>query len=121
MKKESNIEDVAQDLQQEIIKNKLENDKKKLTGLFILLITANSLLYPFIIGFEGKSLFEHFRLNIFGGLALGFLVGILVAFIPYQNIRYSKKYLRASLLSAVVIETLAFLSIIFRSIPLLIE
>ena len=56
--------------------------------------------------------------SIIGVPVTGYILGLLVAFLPYQNLEYSKKYLRASLLSMIAIElfmSMSRLSILLRS------
>lgn len=45
---------------------------------------------------------------------LSFILGALFAFIPYKKLSYKKKYLRASLLTIIVINSLMLLNVVVR-------
>ena len=48
---------------------------------------------------------------------LGFILGTLVSLIPYRGLTYQQKYLRSSLMTIIVIDTIFLANTIFRSIP----
>ncbi|MGE3801833.1 MAG: hypothetical protein AB7H80_12510 [Candidatus Kapaibacterium sp.] len=60
-------------------------------------------LFGNVVGNEGL-LKAMLQTTVMGAPMLGFIFGTLVAFLPYQNQKYSQKYLRASLLTIIVIE-----------------
>ncbi|MEZ4945395.1 MAG: hypothetical protein R2804_07715, partial [Cyclobacteriaceae bacterium] len=47
---------------------------------------------------------------------LGFILGAIVALIPFKEMTYKKKYLRASLLTIIVLNSIMLANTIFRNL-----
>lgn len=54
---------------------------------------------------DGNAIIKaHFTTFLFGIPILGFLLGTVVGLFPYQQLSYGKKYLRAALMSILVLQ-----------------
>ena len=89
------------------IEVKLKKQNKKYKLWIVGLIVANTLLYTLLI--KGRPLSDTFLaafyVNAIGYNILGFLLGTMAALFPYKNQAYGKKYVRASLLTILVIQS----------------
>jgi hypothetical protein len=48
---------------------------------------------------------------------LGFILGTLVSLIPYRGLTYKQKYLRSSLMTIIVLDSILLANTIIRNIP----
>lgn len=80
---------------------------KKFKFWIVGLVVANTLLFTLLI--KGRPMLDTFLAafyaNAIGYNILGFLLGTMAALFPYKNLPYGKKYLRASLLTILVIQS----------------
>jgi hypothetical protein len=86
----------------------LKKQNKRYAWWIVSLIVLNTLLYTMII--KGRTMPERFTTalwaNLVGYNLIGFLLGTMAALFPYKKLPYQKKYLRASLLTIIVIQSL---------------
>jgi len=90
----------------------------------VILIIINTILFTFLI--KGmNSLAENFKTsisaNLIGFNIIGFILGAIFALIPYKKLPYSKKYLRASLLTILTIQAIIFVGLIIIGIMTLVN
>lgn len=83
------------------------------------MIVFNILMFGLII--KGpRSIAENFYVavnaNLVGNNIIGFILGIFLALFPYKNLSYKKKYLRASLLSILILQITAGVLIVLLGI-----
>ncbi len=93
-------------------------ERKKILFFIAGFIAFNSIMFAvFIRGRSfGANLFSALNANLFGINLIGFLLGTIVALIPYKGLSYSQKYLRASLLTILVLQGLMAIGLIFIAV-----
>jgi hypothetical protein len=92
----------------------LKRTQKKLMIVISVLIVVNTTLFTlFIPGRDyGEKLKASIGANLVGYNLVGLLLGTLVALLPYKGLNYSRKYLRASLLSIFVLQAIMFIGLL---------
>lgn len=89
------------------------NRKKYLISIGVLII-FNTIMFGILI--KGRdftdNLLTSLNANLFGFNILGFMLGAIVAIFPYKELQYNKKYLRASLLTIVVLQLIMTIGLI---------
>ncbi|MBM1107055.1 hypothetical protein JQC67_12960 [Aurantibacter crassamenti] len=93
----------------------LKTDIKKFLIRILILIVVNAILFGLLI--KGpKSTTDYFltalNANLIGYNILGFILGTLVALFPFKGLPYKKKYLRASLLTILVLQIIFTIGLI---------
>lgn len=84
---------------------KLKGDKKKYLIGITLLIVINTILFGLLIkGSRTENFLVALNANLIGLNIVGFILGTIVAIFPKMDLIYSKKYLRASLLTIFTIQ-----------------
>jgi len=90
------------------IEANIKRQNKRFVLWIVFLIIGNTLMFTILIKSD-RPMIDNFLAALFGNLAgyniFGFLVGTMAALFPYKNLPYGKKYLRASLLSILVIHS----------------
>jgi hypothetical protein len=109
--------------QTETIDEKLKSDKKKYLARILVLIVINTLLFGLLI--KGpRSTTDNFLSALSGNLIgfniLGFIVGSIVALFPFKGLSYKKKYLRASLLTILIIQIIMLVGLVLIGLMTLI-
>jgi len=91
----------------ENIDDKLKSVWKKYLKRIGILIIVNTLLFGLLIkgiGTFTDNFLTALNGNLIGYNILGFILGSIVALLPYKGLPYKKKYLRASLLTIMAIQ-----------------
>jgi len=87
----------------------VKKQEKFFLKIIIVLAVANTILFPIVIK-GGRGPAGNFQAilisNLVGFNILGFLIGALVALIPYKGLSYKQKYLRSSLLTILIIQAI---------------
>lgn len=115
------MEEILDNIPQED-KNKAVLKKKRVTLLIILavLTLTSFLLAP--IGFAKRPMYgpegeERFAGMLIAGTAIwGFILGLLLAIIPFRKLPYKQKYLTASLFGMCIIQFLITATVIMNVI-----
>lgn len=94
---------------------KLKKDQKKYLLRILGLIIINTILYGLLVK-SSRSMTDTFlavlNANLIGFNILGFIIGTIVAVIPYKGLPYKKKYLRSSLLTILTLQIIMTLGLI---------
>jgi hypothetical protein len=94
--------------------SQLKADRKKTLFKIGGLIIFNTIMFTVFIkgrGFTG-NLLASLNANLIGFNIVGFILGTIVAIFPYKGLPYNKKYLRASLLTIFVLQTIMAVGLI---------
>lgn len=86
----------------------LKADRKKTLIRIAGLIIFNTIMFAIFIKGRGftDNLLTSLNANLIGFNIVGFILGTIVAIFPYKGLSYNKKYLRASLLTIFVLQTI---------------
>lgn len=78
------------------------------------LIIFNTIMFAVFIKGRGftDNLLTSLNANLIGFNIVGFILGTIVAIFPYKGLSYNKKYLRASLLTIFVLQTIMAVGLI---------
>lgn len=91
----------------ENIEDKLKSDRRKYLRRIGILIIINTFLFGLLIKGIGSftdTLLTALSANLIGYNIFGFILGSILALLPYKGLPYLKKYLRASLLTILTIQ-----------------
>ena len=95
--------------------------QKKYLILIAILIVINTIGFAFLVN-DGRTISDRFWLalkgNLIGFNMIGFILGAVVAILPYKKLPYKKKYLRSSLLTILIFHVLMTIGLILL-IPLI--
>jgi uncharacterized protein YacL len=98
---------------------KLKTDRKKYLTRIVGLIIINTILFGLLIK-GSRSTIDTFlaalNANLIGFNILGFIIGTIVAVLPYKGLTYKKKYLRSSLLTILTFQIIMTLGLILIGI-----
>jgi hypothetical protein len=100
------------------IDTKLKKDRKKYLIRIGGLIIFNTIMFAVFIQGRGfvDNLLTSLNANLIGFNIVGFIFGTIVAVFPYKGLPYSKKYLRASLLTILTLQTIMAVGLILIAI-----
>jgi VIT1/CCC1 family predicted Fe2+/Mn2+ transporter len=100
------------------IDTQLKKDRKKYLIRIGGLIVFNTIMFPVFIQGRGftDNLLTSLNANLIGFNIVGFIFGTIVAVFPYKGLPYSKKYLRASLLTILTLQTIMAVGLILIAI-----
>lgn len=101
-------------IQQVDFDTQLKVDRKKTLIRIGGLIIFNTIMFAIFIKGRGftDNLLTSLNANLFGFNIVGFILGTIVAVFPYKGLNYKKKYLRASLLTIFVLQTIMTVGLI---------
>ncbi len=105
------------------LKEEYKGVKEKMVFFVGSLILINSVLLVFLFDVQRiywASFIQYFMRNIVITL-LGFILGLVVAIIPFKSLGYRSKYLIASLVSMLFMQVLFFICIIYELVKLTFE
>ncbi len=109
-----NQENLDAGLTENII-NKLKGDIKKYLIRILILIVVNTILCGLLIKGPRSAtdnILTALHANLIGFNILGFILGTLVALLPYKGLPYKKKYVRASLLTILTLQIIMTVGLI---------
>lgn len=96
------------------LEGKLKIEKKRLVVSVIVFIIVNTLLFTLFIkgygNYQDKFL-TALNANVIGFNMIGMILGGIGALIPYKNLSYSKKYMRATLYCILIIHVIITIGI----------
>lgn len=100
------------------IDTQLKKDRKKYLIRIGGLIVFNTIMFAVFIQGRGftDNLLTSLNANLIGFNIVGFIFGTIVAVFPYKGPPYSKKYLRASLLTILTLQTIMAVGLILIAI-----
>ena len=100
------------------IDNQLKKDRKKYLIRIGGLIVFNTLMFAVFIQGRGftDNLLTSLNANLIGFNIVGFIFGTIIAAFPYKELPYSKKYLRASLLTILTLQTITAVGLLLIAI-----
>ena len=88
-------------------RNRLKKQAKILALQIIFLSAFNTVLYLFFVPDSALPAFENVILVFMVGInLLGLILGLLLGLIPYKNLKYSQRYLRAGLISMLTLQAI---------------
>ncbi len=96
------------------IDTQLKFERKKTLIKIGMLILFNTIMFVILIKNRDfwDKLSTSLNANLIGFNMAGFLLGAIVAIFPYKGLSYNKKYLRASLLTIFVLQTIMAIMLI---------
>ena len=88
------------------IETHLKTNRRKNILRIVGLIIFNTILFSILAEWRGfkENLVTALNAQLVGVNLIGFILGSIVALLPYKGLGYNKKYLRASLLTIFVIQ-----------------
>ena len=96
----------------------LKKQKRKYLIGAVVILPINILLYFFVIddGTPSERFIYALQAFTYSVTAVGFTIGLVMGLIPYKELNYSRRFLRASLLSILVLQVVFLVLLLFAGL-----